>query len=336
MPEALLSSEEVLEPRYDSAILPKVAALAARLQNRHQESLTAREMEAIGTEVGLEPAFIRDALTHFTRRESPSPARNYKAWAAGWWAAGWTLPIIGAIVGGEVGNGAFGGLLFFISLALYIGTGVLLSHTAGDSRPQPPARLPRVALLEMLFTLQRELEGRKHHRAFLSVDVVGSSEMKRDASELAVEYSFSQFRLWVERIVAKNGGEMQSAAGDGVMCVFPTDTAAVRAARQLQEGLPRFNEERNRLPTPFRIRCGVSAGHVALEEGMPLGHLHSPVIDRAAALQKQAAPGGLLVGGEVAAAALMELEGARPLPEPVDGAPAFSWRAGHTEPPALP
>jgi hypothetical protein len=70
----------------------------------------------------------------------------------------------------------------------------------------------------------------------------------------------------------------------------------------------------------------VSAGEVALEEGMPLGHLQSPVIDRAAVLQKHAEPGDILVGGEVTAAALVELGGLAPLPEPVAGETAFSWR----------
>jgi class 3 adenylate cyclase len=170
------------------------------------------------------------------------------------------------------------------------------------------------------------LESQKQHRAFLSVDVVGSSEMKRSAPELAVEHSFGQFRRWVEEMARAHGGEVQSAAGDGMMGLFPTDAGAVRAARQLQEGLPRFNAEQNHLSMPFRVRCGVSAGEVAIEEGVPLGHLQSPVIDRAAALQKRAEPGDILVSAEVTAAALAELGRLEALPEPVVGAPAFSWR----------
>ena len=73
--------------------------------------------------------------------------------------------------------------------------------------------------------------------------------------------------------------------------------------------------------------CGVSAGEVAVEDDVPLGHVHSPVIDRAAVLQKQAVPGDIVVAAEVAAAALAELGGLSALPEPVGGARAFSWRA---------
>jgi class 3 adenylate cyclase len=123
---------------------------------------------------------------------------------------------------------------------------------------------------------------------------------------------------------------VQSAAGDGFMAVFPSDAAAVRAARHLQEDLPRFNAQQNHLPAPFRIRCGVSAGDVAIEPGTPLGHLHSAVVDRAAALQKQAEPGDILVDGDISSAALQEL-GLSPTPaQPADATRAYSWRRGAT------
>jgi hypothetical protein len=51
-----------VERRYDEGTLRKVTALAARLQSEKQETLTAREIEAIGAEAGLEPAFIQQAL----------------------------------------------------------------------------------------------------------------------------------------------------------------------------------------------------------------------------------------------------------------------------------
>ena len=47
----------------------------------------------------------------------------------------------------------------------------------------------------------------------------------------------------------------------------------------------------------------------------------------AAALQKRAEPGDILVSAEVTAAALTELGGVAALPEPVAGTSAFSWRA---------
>jgi len=131
--------------------------------------------------------------------------------------------------------------------------------------------------------------------------------------------------------VGRCGGQVQSAAGDGMMCLFETDAGAVRAARLLQVGLAQFNAGRNRLPMPFRLRCGVSAGEVAMEEGASIGYLDSPVIDRAAALQKSAEPGDIVVSGEVAGVALVELGGLAALPEPIQGQPAFSWKAGQRQ-----
>jgi len=111
------------------------------------------------------------------------------------------------------------------------------------------------------------------------------------------------------------------------MCIFPTDAEAVRAARRLQEEMPQFNSTLNRMPAPFRIRCGLSAGEVAIEDGTPIGHLQSPIIDRAAVFQKGAEPGDIVVGVEMAGAALAELRQLSPLPEPMHGETVFSWRA---------
>jgi class 3 adenylate cyclase len=193
--------------------------------------------------------------------------------------------------------------------------------------PVIPAELSREELLGLLFELHRRLEAQKQHRAFLSVDVVDSSGMKRAGVPITVEYSFGQFQRWVSEVVQRCGGETQSAAGDGIMCLFPSDAEALRAARQLQAEIARLNAEHNRLPLPFRIRCGVSAGEVAGDAAEPIGHLQSVIIDRAAALQKRAEPGGILVSGEVAATALIELGPLAPLGEPIGGELAFEWKA---------
>jgi class 3 adenylate cyclase len=192
--------------------------------------------------------------------------------------------------------------------------------------PVIPAELSREELLDLLFNLHRRLEAQKQHCAFLSVDVVHHSEMNRAGTPLTTEYSFGQYQRWVNEVVQRWGGQTTNTAGDGVMCLFPSDTQALRAARQLQEELSRFDAEHNRLPQPFRIRCGVSAGEVAVGGGEAIGQLQSVVIDRAAALQKRAEPGGILVSGEVAATALIELGPVTPLDEPIGGEPAFAFQ----------
>jgi class 3 adenylate cyclase len=188
----------------------------------------------------------------------------------------------------------------------------------------------RAALLDQMFALQRQLTEQKRRAAFLSVDVVGSSAIKQAAlttgDELAVEHAFVQYHRWVEQVVCAHGGRVHATAGDGVMCLFddiggPFDaspeTRAVRAARDLQTRLATFNEAQQAcLSAPLRIRCGVSAGEVAIEPGVPVGHLQSAVIDRAATLQKRAAPGDIVVDHETAVTALTELGALAPLPSP--------------------
>lgn len=154
--------------------------------------------------------------------------------------------------------------------------------------------------------------------------------MKLGESELAVEHSFGQFHRWIEEVVTSLGGQVHSAAGDGIMCAFLDDAAAVRTARRIQEGIADFNAERNRLSTSFQVRCGLSAGEVALEPGGSLGRINSVVLDRAALLQKRATPGDIVVSGELAQAALLELGPVAPLPDARPGEAVFSWQAARS------
>ena len=80
------------------------------------------------------------------------------------------------------------------------------------------------------------------------------------------------------------------------MCVFESEETAERVAQMLINDLPRFNREKNHLNQPFQIRCGVSEGEIAIDPGTPIGAWQSSVIDRAAVLQKEAAPNTVLVG----------------------------------------
>lgn len=307
-----------------------------------RETLTAKEVEAIGKEVGLDPVFVRQAMSEFVKEHQAARVREHVTkltmwrklprgwWVSGWWAAGWTIPFI--LV--TLIESHLAAPLFFAGWGVYIGVGVLLSAwvkiaSAYPDKPQPvPNKLSRADLLEMLFSLRRMLEGQRQRRVFLSVDVVGSSEMKRSSSELEVEHSFQQFHGWLSEVVAKHGGQVHSVAGDGAMCMFAEDVEAVKAALELQRGIAQFNATQNFLPIPFQIRCGISAGSVPVEDGTSIGQIHSHVLDRAAHLQKRAKPGGIVVGGEVFGAALMLLDSVSPLPDSSGEQVAFEWQPG--------
>jgi hypothetical protein len=322
------------EPRYDAETLRKVTALAQRLQHERQETLTAREMEVIGAEVGLEAPFIRQALERVTaqhpvaKTETAPDATMRKAIAAAWWAAGWTIPFLLLFLGGAMLSEKVGAVCgFFLGWGIYIAGGIILSGLVREGMVQSAeltenAPHSRTELLKTLTTLPGVSAGSKPQRqAVLSVAVAGLEAL---SAEPASEGAFAQLWGWVDEIARAYGGELVGTLSDGVAFNFTEDAAALRAARALQTGIPRFNVERNRLSQPFRLRCGLSAGEQAVNAAAP----RDALLDRAAYLQKHAGPGDIVVGAELAAAGLVELGGLAPVAG--GGAePVFSWQAAH-------
>lgn len=273
-----------------------------------------------------------------------------KRWESQWWSMGWLLMMIPVAVLEKIKVlDSLTGLVATAGMITYVWFGIHLSktrerkqkeaellHTQVQKGIVPPVRysveasgVTREELLAQMVEIQKRLEGERVRRTFLSLDVVSSSEMKRSADELLVEYSFNQYRRFVEEIVLAEGGQVQSTAGDGTMAMFAADSAAVRAALRLQNELASFNALHNRLPRPFHIRCGINAGEVALMPGTPIGHLQSAVIDRAAALQKSALPDDIVVSGDLSSEGFAALgRYGRHDNSPDGGVPALSWRAG--------
>lgn len=387
----LLKHSKSEEPRYDAATLKRVTALAERLQHESRETLSAHEIENIGTEVGLHPAFVRAALDQVAAEHSAQDANPGSDTAAlvgiglgttlfsltTYWVSAnqhgadgamimlWlVLPLLLPAIVGAATKRAKIGLFFGVALVLMqVLAGCLLtirfgstsdpsfwlmawlyaligSALAGGSgwisgwfreRPVPqqhqaPSEPNRQELLGILFALQQQLEGPKVHRTFLSIDVAGAAELKRGESELTVEYSFGEFRRWVEEITTAHGGQVVPAVTEGVLCVFPEGTAAARAARQVQETLRRFNESSNRLSRPFRVRCGISGGEISAASLHPSGRPQSWLVDHAISLQRTAEPGDILISESAAGSALGVLGSLARAAQPVEGEPAFTWR----------
>jgi class 3 adenylate cyclase len=346
-----------------------------------EEALTPVEIERIGSEMGVEPGFIQQAIRQLETAVRPWPKLSAKRADLWMKAAAFVIPVLWGLLtllasahGWTVWTTLFGvislpplaillsmlagkkdlafyallSLLFAVAPAtfpycfiiapvglsfskLLIAGGLALRREffPSESAPEKPP-ISRQQLVDLLFKLQGQLEGQKQRRIFLSVDVVGSSAMSQSASDLVVEHAFSQFRTWLEEIIQSEGGVVQSVAGDGSMCMFSEEVSAVRAARRLQSGLSEFNVTRNRLAQPFRLRCGICSGEVALEEGVPLREIQSPAMYRAAMLQKRAEPGGIVVGEEVVIVATGELSGLTPLANPPSDQAAYAWRSSQT------
>jgi hypothetical protein len=380
------TEETCAGPRYDAETLRQVTALAHQLQESHREALTAGEIEAIGEEVGLGRAFVRDALKQLALQKSQGLARHdreqeFRDLAGGWalgalgslaaWLAAtaapgagyvFTLvspPLLAVAIGFLIGKkraAVSAGTALALALALVWGLAADPAHASWRAvfayltaagplaawlawhgarlrehyfpRATGPAGVSSPALLDLLVQVQRQLDERAEHRAFLSVGVARAGAIRRDAPEALAAHSFAQFREWAEGLVRECGGECRAAGDDGLTGIFPTDEGAVSAARRLQEGMDRFNADRNRLATPFRARCGLTAGRVAGGGEQPPDPLQAAFIERAAELQRQADPGDILLSGELAAAGLLELRLLAPLDREAGKDPVFSWRAG--------
>ena len=391
-----LQHAETPEPRYDAATLKKVTSLAQRLQAEQRDTLTAREIESVGAEVGLDPAFIRSALAHLEaeQRRQGIPREGVETGELVAIGTGSAIMAIAAFFLSNVpsDNGglmAFLWLIFPTAFPAFLGfitkrpklgmvtglsiilaqliAGVILTATHGGggevtmaglfylcigaptaaslgwlggwarqqlSRPAgqrvrqvaQPVEPSRRELLEAVMNLQRQLEGPKVHRVFLSVDVAGAAELKRGEGELAIEYSFTEFQHWVEEIAVAHGGQVLPSVTEGTLCVFADEAVAVRAARQLQETLRRFNESANRLSRQFRVRCGVAGGEVSAGSLSATTRPQTWLVDHAIALQRSADPGDIRVSQSAAGPALEVLGALSRAGDTVEGEPAYSWR----------
>jgi len=154
----------------------------------------------------------------------------------------------------------------------------------------------RQTLLKQLVDLQEQLREGQQAATFLSLDVVGSTKMKLDADPLAVEFTFTEYHNFVERISEKHFGKIHSTAGDGITVAFEHPQNAFNAARQIQTGLVEFNAFRNKIDQPLQLRAGIHSGQVVAPEAGNMTSINfASVIDIAAHLQKEAPVGGIAV-----------------------------------------
>ncbi len=226
-----------------------------------------------------------------------------------------------------------GGMIIFVTLL-----GALLGAVIGRNserllqwrfRSDPLKR--RAYLLRQLVELQEELKAGERHITFLSVDVVGSAEIKRKSEPLSAEHTFFEYVNYVREVGESFGGSVHSVSGDGVLLVFDHPQQAVAAGKRILSGMVEFNAFRNRTGIPFSLRCGVHTGMVFAPEGRVDEIFFSSVIDVAVHAQESAPPGGMVVTED---AGVYLFGGARSLGgEEVDvrGVRAYVWRSQASE-----
>jgi class 3 adenylate cyclase len=187
----------------------------------------------------------------------------------------------------------------------------VLGHAVNRRRPQrskpaaaaageavPARTLDREQLLEIYVQTKKSLERHKAWLAFLSLDVVNSTEMKIGEDPSVAERDFRQFRRFVERIVAPHA--LKAAwTPDGAMICFPNLRQAIEVAQAIILGLPEFNRKTKTISRDFAVRIGINAGEVLYDESVPMEQMSDLAIDIAGHMQKHCGANSICVAQQV-------------------------------------
>jgi len=125
---------------------------------------------------------------------------------------------------------------------------------------------------------------------FVSIDVVGSTQIKTGQNEQDIIYTFLAYHKLVSDLAYTHHGDVTSITGDGMMVRFQRAEDSAGLALELLKELPSFNKKQNHLTQPLSIRIGVHTGQVYESETLGSGQLISKTLDIAAKLQQSAKP----------------------------------------------
>ena len=189
---------------------------------------------------------------------------------------------------------------------------------------QPARKTDRDELLKLFAETKKKLDAMGRDLAFLSIDVVDSTGLKGGEEKAAIEFDFKEYKNFVEGKLMANGSLKSTWTPDGVMSCFPTVDAAVRAAREVINGLEAFNRNVKTMRKDFRVRCGVNAGYVYFDESLPLEEMSDRVIDVAGHMQKQAHPNTICIA-KPAIEPMQERDGFSAAGKFVDGYEIYMW-----------
>lgn len=155
----------------------------------------------------------------------------------------------------------------------------------------------RKQLINEFAILKKQLDNMAHYMAFLSVDVVDSTGMKRDEDKYVSARDFDLYNVLVVKCLKNNGVIKYTLTPDGVMSCFHTTDEAVNAAKALIEELKDFNAHVKHIKRDFTLRCGINGGLVYIDDDIPLEQVSDRIIDIAGHMQKHAKPNCINIAG---------------------------------------
>ena len=221
---------------------------------------------------------------------------------------------------------------FLVGLALYLLT-IGLKHAAArlktlsgqwKAEAEAAAVLDRGKLLEIYANAKTKLEALKRPAAFLSMDVVDSTGLKKGEDPSVAERDFRQYKQMVEKCLAASGVLKSTWTPDGVMACFDDAASAVRAGRDTIAGLAEFNAKVKNMRGDFKLRAGVNGGLVLYDAATPMEEMSDRVIDVAGHMQKYGSVNCICAPTELVEPLAKDF-GFKPAGRVVDGFPVSEW-----------
>lgn len=189
----------------------------------------------------------------------------------------------------------------------------------------------RSALLKEFASIKKELEKTGRNLSFLAIDVVNSTDMKKQEDPVIVERDFNEYHDFVQSKFQKYGYVKASWTPDGVMSCFNTTEQAIEAAQAIIAGLREFNQSVKMMRRDFAVRCGINSGFVYYDVTTPLEEFSDRVIDIAGHMQKHAAPNTILIAKDMVEPVEEHGEFSK-TSKIVDSLEAYEWNPESVEP----
>jgi hypothetical protein len=210
---------------------------------------------------------------------------------------------------------AFGAVLLW---RIYQRTGNGDTLRMSDVRRGVRSEAERVKFLKWSGLINVVLQREKRSVFMLSVDIVGSRELKAKVQPTYADVAFIAYQQWVENILESSGVWNEAWTPDGMMAVFVTADEAAFAAKRILCGLDKFNEQHTFGDGKFKVRCGLAWGKVLIFDDSAVERINDPSIDLAGHFQKQAPENSLLIASIAHANLHMQRDGFKPWGEAID------------------
>lgn len=130
--------------------------------------------------------------------------------------------------------------------------------------------------------------------AILAADVVGYSRLMRFDERLTLA-TLDEYREVFREAINRHGGRVVDMAGDSVLAVFSSVSAAVGAAIEIQTTLAQRNAARDP-DHAMAFRIGINLGDILEKDD---GSIYGDGVNVAARLESLASPGGINISGAV-------------------------------------